>query len=141
MGFPRPEYWSGLPYPSPGGLSNPGIEPRSAALQADSLPFEPPGEPHSSQRPCSLELPVLDKNSHSVGFRLPEVWIVPLSRALLAPAWPPAHLGCLRRPRAPNTLLPLPSQAGGRPQPHLLTHQPPKHLDCDRVSWADRSAP
>ena len=48
MGFSRQEYWSGLPFPSPGDLPDPGIKPRSAALQADSLPFEPPGEPHKS---------------------------------------------------------------------------------------------
>ena len=41
MGFFMQEYWSGLPYPLPGDLPNPGIEPRSPALQADSLPFEP----------------------------------------------------------------------------------------------------
>ena len=39
------EYWSGLPFPSPGNLPNPGIEPRSLALQADSSPSEPPGKP------------------------------------------------------------------------------------------------
>ena len=44
MGFSRQEYWSGLPWPSPGDLSNPGIEPRSPELQADSLPSEPPGK-------------------------------------------------------------------------------------------------
>ena len=43
MGFPRQEYWSGLPFPSPGHLPNLGIEPGSPALQADSLPSEPPG--------------------------------------------------------------------------------------------------
>ena len=41
--FSRQEYWSGLPFPSPGDLPNPGIEPRSPALHADSLPSEPPG--------------------------------------------------------------------------------------------------
>ena len=41
MGFSRQEYWSGLLFPSPGNLPNPGIEPRSLALQADSLPSEP----------------------------------------------------------------------------------------------------
>ena len=41
----RPEYWSGQPFPSPRDLSNPGIEPRSPALQAYSLPAEPPGKP------------------------------------------------------------------------------------------------
>ena len=43
MGFSRQEYWSALPCPSPGDLPNPGIEPRSLTLQADSLPSEPPG--------------------------------------------------------------------------------------------------
>ena len=40
MGFSRQEYWSGLPFPSPGDLPNPGIEPRSPTLQADCLPSE-----------------------------------------------------------------------------------------------------
>ena len=44
MEFSRQEYWSGLPFPSPGESSQSGIEPRSS-LQADSLPFEPPGKP------------------------------------------------------------------------------------------------
>ena len=43
MGFSRQECWSGLPFPSPGDLPNPGIEPRSPSLQADALPFQPPG--------------------------------------------------------------------------------------------------
>ena len=42
--FSRQEDWGGLPFPSPGGLPNPGIEPVSPALQADSLPSEPPGK-------------------------------------------------------------------------------------------------
>ena len=46
MGFSRQEYWSGLPFPSPGDLPDPGIEPRSPALQADSLPSDPPGKPN-----------------------------------------------------------------------------------------------
>ena len=44
MGFSRQEYWSGLPFPSPGNLTNPGIEPSFPALQADALPSEPPGK-------------------------------------------------------------------------------------------------
>ena len=44
MGFSRQEYWSGLPFPSPGDLPDPGIEPRSLALQADALTSEPPGK-------------------------------------------------------------------------------------------------
>ena len=46
MGFSRQEYWSGLPFPSLGNLPNPGIEPRSPALQEDTLTPEPPGKPY-----------------------------------------------------------------------------------------------
>ena len=45
MGFSRQEYWSGLPFPSPGDLPDPGIELWSHALQADALTSEPPGKP------------------------------------------------------------------------------------------------
>ena len=45
MGFSRQEYWSGVPFPSPGDLPNPGIKPRSPTLQADSLLSEPRGKP------------------------------------------------------------------------------------------------
>ena len=44
MGFSRQEHWSGLPFPSPGDLPDPGIGPRSPASQADSFPTEPPGQ-------------------------------------------------------------------------------------------------
>ena len=45
MGFSKQEYWSGLPYPPPGDLFNPGIKVASPALQVDSLPAEPLGKP------------------------------------------------------------------------------------------------
>ena len=45
MGFSRQEYWSGLPFPSPGDLPDPGIKPGSPALEADALTSEPPGKP------------------------------------------------------------------------------------------------
>ena len=45
IGFSRQEYWSGLPFPSPGDLPDPGISPGSPALQADALTSEPPGKP------------------------------------------------------------------------------------------------
>ena len=44
MEFSRQQYWSGLSFPSPGDLPNPGIEPGSPALQVDALPSEPPGK-------------------------------------------------------------------------------------------------
>ena len=46
MEFSKQEYWSGLPFPSPLDLPDPGIKPRSPALQADALPSELPGKPH-----------------------------------------------------------------------------------------------
>ena len=49
VGFSRQEYWSGLPCPPPGNLPNPGDEPRSSALQADSLPTKPPGKPKNTE--------------------------------------------------------------------------------------------
>ena len=59
MGFPRQEYWSGLPFPFPRDLSDPGIEHGSPALHADSLWSEPPGKkivaplsPLSNMRGC-----------------------------------------------------------------------------------------
>ena len=52
MGFPRQEYWRGLPFPPPGDLPNPGIELRSPTLQADSLLSEPPG-------PLTVLLPLI----------------------------------------------------------------------------------
>ena len=45
IGFSRQEYWSGLPFPSPGDLPDPGIKPRSPTLEADALTSEPPGKP------------------------------------------------------------------------------------------------
>ena len=44
MGYSRQEYWSGLPFPSPGYLPDPGIKPRSRALEADALTSEPAGK-------------------------------------------------------------------------------------------------
>ena len=50
MGFSRQEYWSGLPFPPPGDLPEPAIEPRSPALQVDALTSEPPGKPLDQPR-------------------------------------------------------------------------------------------
>ena len=53
IGLPRQEYWSGQPVPSPRDLPNPGIEPGSPALQADSLPTELPGKPKVALMACT----------------------------------------------------------------------------------------
>ena len=58
MEFSRPEYWSGEPFPSPGDLPNPGIEPRSPTLQVDSSAAEPPGKPRCSESPALTSLPL-----------------------------------------------------------------------------------
>ena len=54
MGFSRQEYWSGLPFPSPGDLPDTGIDTQSPALQADALPSEPPGKPQACSVICQL---------------------------------------------------------------------------------------
>ena len=51
IGFSRQGYWSGLPFPSPGDLPNPGNEPGSSTLQTDTLPPKPPGKPGICQAP------------------------------------------------------------------------------------------
>ena len=68
MGFSRQEYWSGLPFPSPGDLPDPGIKPRSPALQADALTSEPPEKPtwttacltQWNYKPCHVGPPKTD---------------------------------------------------------------------------------
>ena len=54
MEFSRQEYWTGLPFPSPGDLPDPGIKPGSPTLQADALPSEPPGKSHLYYKKCFL---------------------------------------------------------------------------------------
>ena len=51
MGFPRHEYWSGLPFPSPGDLPDPGTDSESPALQADSLPVSRQGSLKTNESP------------------------------------------------------------------------------------------
>ena len=58
MEFSRQEYWSGLPFPSPGDRPNPGIKPRSPALQADALPSELPGKPQHYQISLGGKFPI-----------------------------------------------------------------------------------
>ena len=61
-GFSRQECWSGLPFPSPGGLPDPGIESRSPALQAGSLPTESPGSCFTKRNLSSIPNPQLLTN-------------------------------------------------------------------------------
>ena len=71
MGFSRQGYWSGLPFPSPGDLPNPGIEPRSPALQADALTSAPPGKPMAeSEEELKSLLMKVKEESEKVGLKL-----------------------------------------------------------------------
>ena len=71
MGFSRQEYWSGLPFPSPGDLPDPGIKPRSPTLQADALTSEPPGKPHD----CTVEVTNRFKGLDLIDRVLEELWM------------------------------------------------------------------
>ena len=62
MGFSRQECWSGLPFPSPGDLPDPGIEFRSPALKMYSLPTEPPGKTELRVFPIVLGIKIVEKN-------------------------------------------------------------------------------
>ena len=64
MGFSRQEYWSGLPFPSPGDLPDPGIEPGSPSFQADALTSEPPGKVSYDTSLC--EIPNEDNGSNPI---------------------------------------------------------------------------
>ena len=79
MEFSKQEYWSGLPFPSPGELPNLGIEPKSFTLQADSLLSKPPGKPYDKPRQCIKEqrhhFANKDPYSQSYGFSSSHVWI------------------------------------------------------------------
>ena len=90
MEFSRPEHWSGQPFPSPRDLPKPGIKPRSPALQADSLPAEPPGKPKNTEVGSLSLLQAGD---------LPDPGIEPGSHALQADS-SPAEL-----PGKPNYLM------------------------------------
>ena len=74
MEFSRQEYWSRVPFPTPGDLPNPGIKPRSPALQADSLLTEPPEKPKLIDfikiKNCSTKETCDEKTSHRLGENL-----------------------------------------------------------------------
>ena len=65
MGFSRQEYWSGLPFPSPGDLPDPGIKPGSPALKTDALPSEPQG-PGSGGVQKSMMQRTVDNELHPI---------------------------------------------------------------------------
>ena len=96
VGFPRQEYWSGLPFPSLGDLLDPGNEPGSLALEADSLPTEPPGK-HRAEIPKPPLLITMNWNAQTwCSSELPGSFkmLIPLFPQKL---WPPlCRLGFLK---------------------------------------------
>ena len=88
-GFSRQESWSGLPFPPPGDLPSPGIESGSPAIQADSLPYEPPGKPLNKEGFLQKSLvpiiiinrPEYRANKSIVNFTQAG-WVTPSSQAL-----------------------------------------------------------
>ena len=75
MGFSRQEYWSGLPFPSPGDLPNPGIKSRSPILQADTLTSEPPGKHGSNSSGSHLHRPAWTRVVFPGHLSWKELWI------------------------------------------------------------------
>ena len=65
MGFPRQEYWSGLPFPSPGDLPDLGMEPRFPTLQTDTLTSAPPGKPLNTRIQSLRKPPIETQNFRS----------------------------------------------------------------------------
>ena len=93
--FSRQRYWSGLPFPSPGDLPNPGVKPRSPTLQADALPSEPPGKPEGVERPnCRVIIiaisPLMDC-IHFYLFTCLPAWAAEILGTLLPAAVTPMH--------------------------------------------------
>ena len=119
MEFSRQEYWSGLPFPSPGDLPDPETEPGSPALQTDSLLSEPQGS-------LPLKAEILIGNGGSVAF---ETWgrfiacpqgshliLSVLRGSFLVPA-PPNHLVAHSTPTSPtSSLLPVHAHSPGGPE-------------------------
>ena len=106
LGFSRQEYWSRLPFLSPGDLSDPGIKPRSPALQADALPNEPPGKPNLHSKRSWSQLSGLLTVWSTIAFWIPwnhYVWEVCSANRWDAPktAMPAASIGQHKRPNCP----------------------------------------
>ena len=106
MEFSRQEYWSRLPFPSPGDLPDPGIKPGSPALQADALPYEPPGKPNLHPKRSWSQLSGLLPVWSTIAFWIPwnhYIWEVCSANQwdALKTAMPAASIGQHKRPNCP----------------------------------------
>ena len=105
MEFSRQEYWSRLPFPSPGDLPDPGIEPRSLTLQADTLPSLPPGKSQLTLKQCSnrgnytplgqeeedIRSRQLDQDAHLTCMIIYNVFLIPWTYAYQSNAFYHGH--------------------------------------------------
>ena len=124
MGFSRQEYCSGLPFPSPGDLPDPGIEPGSPALQADSLPSEPPGKPiKSSEKVLPTTSSMSDVVSELKSLSRVQLFGTPWTVAYQAPP----SMGFSRQEYCSG--LPLPSP-GDLPDPGIEPRSPALWVDA-----------
>ena len=101
MEFSRQEYWSGLPFPSPGDLPDPGIKFRSPVLQADALPSEPPRKPIYSPLGCKNS----DTTERLSLIMLPYTFIYCLINMTTVLSYQCFNLFCLRHHLNPLLLL------------------------------------
>ena len=74
MRFSRQEYWTGLPFSSPGDLPDPGIEPKCPTLQAEALTSEPPGKPKPPSCPLTAHKNLFPFNIESLGLNFPTLF-------------------------------------------------------------------
>ena len=86
MGFSRQECWSGLPFPSPGDLPDPGFEPGSPALRADALPSEPPEKPHQAPQRGAGEMQ-MPFSHHPELFQILKDDAVKVLHSICQPIW------------------------------------------------------
>ena len=75
MGFPRPEYWTGLLFPSPGDLPDPGIKPASSALAGRLFTTEPPGKSLQESRKGNIQGNIVKRMRQELEYRSPEVLV------------------------------------------------------------------
>ena len=134
MEFSRQEYWSVLPFPSPGDLPDPGTEPRSPALQADALLSEPPGKP-IQYKAVSSPRPVLTVLPHHGSLKMQGKNIFkPLRLKRTEQASNQQNCCCSRSGSGPGkpgdwTLIKLISEKGVVPIPPVNTHRGgPNHI-------------
>ena len=119
-GFSRQEYWSGLPFPSPGDLPDPGIKPESPALQADDLSTELWGKPKVLHNSCLI----VSSEGTQDGCRI----CLPSSSQPLQP--PPAPAICPLRGCEMSYRMLGPDRWGARQRKNINETRPPIHKKC-----------